>query len=100
MRKLNNTWFLRGNPHGKNHGLISEPQPNLESTKWWKLQPNPGMSEPSLNACDLSNLIPDATHKTYFLYEENNTLSEYMNIQMQHRARETLYAYLRWWICN
>ena len=32
----------------KNYGLISEPHSNLESTKCVKrLQPNPGMTEPS-----------------------------------------------------
>ena len=84
MQKINNTWYLRGNPHEKNHGLVSKPHSNLESIK----------------CVNDYKLIPEATHKTYFLNEENNTLSEYMNIQMQHRARETLYAYLRWWICN
>ena len=39
------------------------------------------MSEPSSIACDLSNLIPEATHKTLILNEEINTLSEYVNIQ-------------------
>ena len=57
MRKLNKTLFLRGNPHGKNHGLVSKPHSNLESTKCvndYNLipevithLPNPGMSEPS-----------------------------------------------------
>ena len=39
------------------------------------------MSEPSSIACDLSNLILEATHKTLILNEEINTLSEYVNIQ-------------------
>ena len=43
MQKINNTWYLRGNPHGKNHGLVSKPHSNLESTKCVnRLQPNPG----------------------------------------------------------
>ena len=56
---------------GKNHGLISAPHSNLESTKCvndYNLipyiithLPNPGMSEPSSIACDLRNLIPEAT---------------------------------------
>ena len=57
---------------------------------WWNYNlipevithlPNPGMSEPSSIACDLSNLILEATHKTLILNEEINTLSEYVNIQ-------------------
>ena len=88
MRKINNTWFLRGNPHGKNHELVSKPHSNLESTKCVnRLQPNPGsnhtptgMSEPSPIACDLRNLIPEAT-QVLILNKEINTLSEYENIQ-------------------
>ena len=71
MRKLNDTWYLRGNPYGKNHELISQLHSNLESTKCEKDYnlipevithlPNPGISEPSSIACDLRNLIPVAT---------------------------------------
>ena len=38
------------------------------------------MSEPSSKACDLRNLIPEAT-QVLILIKENNTLSEYENIQ-------------------
>ena len=82
VRKLNDTWCLRGNPYRKNHGLISEPHSNLESTKCEKDYnlipevithlPNPGMSEPSPNACDLCNLIPEAT-QDLVLNEEKAT---------------------------
>ena len=37
------------------------------------------MSEPSPIACDLRNLIPEAT-QVLILNQEINTLSEYMNI--------------------
>ena len=54
---------------GKNHGLVSVPHSNLESTNGksdynlilvYNLPPlpNPGISEPSPIACDQSNLIP------------------------------------------
>ena len=71
VRNVNNTWCLRGNPHGKNHGLLCEPHTNLESNKCDKDYslipevithlPNPGISVPSPIACDLSHLIPIAT---------------------------------------
>ena len=96
VRKLNNTWYLRGNPHGKNHGLVSEPHSNLESTKCEKDYnlipevithlPNPGMSEPSPNACDLCNLIPEAT-QDLVLNEENATYVNMWNTQNATRAR-------------
>ena len=38
------------------------------------------MSEPSSIACDLRNLIPEAT-QVLNLNQEINTLSEYVNIQ-------------------
>ena len=38
------------------------------------------MSEPNPFACDLHNLIPEAT-QVLILNKEINTLSEYMNIQ-------------------
>ena len=80
---IKDTWYLRGNPNpGKNHGLLSEPHSNLESTKCendYNLipevithLPNPGMSEPSPNACDLCNLIPEAT-QDLVLNEEKAT---------------------------
>ena len=45
-----------------------------------RLQPNPGISEPSPFACDLSYLISIAT-QDLILNQEINTLSEYENIQ-------------------
>ena len=96
VRKLNNTWYLRGNSHGKNHGLVSEPHSNLESTKYEKDYnlipevithlPNPGMSEPSPIACDLRNLIPEAT-QDLVLNEENATYVNMWNTQNAQRAR-------------
>ena len=70
---INDTRYLRGNPNpGKNHELINEPHLNLESTNGkcdynlipvYKSPPlpNPGISGPSPIACNLSNLIPEAT---------------------------------------
>ena len=56
---------------GKTTGYVSKPHSNLESTKCandYNLipevithLPNPGISEPSPIACDLSYLIPIAT---------------------------------------
>ena len=67
---------------GKTTGYVSEPYSNLESTKCendYNLipevithLPNPGMSEPSLISCELSNLIPEAT-QDLVLNEENAT---------------------------
>ena len=97
VRKLNDTWYLCGNPPGKNHGLISELHSNLESIKCEKDYnlipevithlPNPGMSEPSPIACDLRNLISEAT-KVLLLKEEITSLCEYMNTQNAIRARQ------------
>ena len=93
---LKDTWYLHGNPHGKNHGLVSEPHSNLESTKCVKDYnllpeaithlPNPGMSERSPIACGLRNLIPEAT-QVLILNEEITSLCEYMNTQNAIRAR-------------
>ena len=69
---INDTRYLRGNPHGKNHRLVSAPHSNPESTNGKgdyniipvcnsPTLPNPGISEPSSIACDLSNLISEAT---------------------------------------
>ena len=95
---------------GKTTGYVSKPHSNLESTKCandYNLipvvithLPNPGMSEPSPICLRSKKPNPGSYTQDLVLNEEINTLSEYMNIQMQHRARETLYAYLRWLICN
>ena len=45
------------------------------------------MSEPSPIACDLRNLIPEAT-QVLLLKEEIKSLCEYMNTQNAIRARQ------------
>ena len=91
---------------GKTTGYVSKPHSNLESTKCandYNLipevithLPNPGMSEPSPICLRSKQPNPDCYTQDLASLEENTTLSEYVKIsKMQHRARETLYAYLR-----
>ena len=57
MRNLKDTWCLRGNPHGKNHGLVSKPHSNLESTKY----------EMITTYSRLNDLISINNHHTYLI---------------------------------
>ena len=94
---------------GKTTGYVSKPHSNLESTKCandYNLipelithLPNPGMSEPSSIACDLRNLIPEATQVSQSQRRDNKPKWIY-EYSKSNKSKATLYAYLGWWYIN
>ena len=61
--------------------------------------PNPGISEPSSIACDLRNLIPEATQVSQSQRRDNKPKWIY-EYSKNNKSKATLYAYLEWWYIN